>query len=361
MPVYKDKNNTWYFKCSIKGRQYLKRGFKTKAEAVKEESIFRASEGNLKKSKILTFQDCIDLYFKYLKNKLKPTSYYLYNRLFKKYIIPNFKNIDINKIGMNDFNNFKKELSKAKLKNKNRIINCLKSMFEYLNIYYDINNPYVKRIQSFKNYTPGDVSHEVNVPVEFNLLKQYYSLSNDYFKFYLLTTFIFGLRISEVRGLDLSSFNLNNKILYINKVTTCKVGLHKSVDLVPKSSSSIRKYSLCDSYINKLEEFIKKNNLKRNNKLFFSNNKNDAISETSIRRYLNQIEKDNNLVHITPHGLRHGIATYLYGEGISFEDIGKYLGHKFNSVTMDVYIDLTKERQKNIISKIEKLIKELDS
>ncbi len=77
--------------------------------------------------------------------------------------------------------------------------------------------------------------------------------------------------------------------------------------------------------------------------------------------YLNQIEKDNNLVHITPHGLRHGIATYLYGEGISFEDIGKYLGHKFNSVTMDVYIDLTKERQKNIISKIEKLIKELDS
>ena len=46
---------------------------------------------------------------------------------------------------------------------------------------------------------------------------------------------------------------------------------------------------------------------------------------------------------------------------VYFEDIGKYLGHKFNSVTMDVYIDLTKERQKNIISKIEKLIEELDS
>ena len=69
MPVYKDKNNTWFFKCSIKGRQYLKRGFKTKSEALKEESIFRASEGDFKKSKILTFQDCVDLYFKYLKFK----------------------------------------------------------------------------------------------------------------------------------------------------------------------------------------------------------------------------------------------------------------------------------------------------
>lgn len=361
MPVYKDKNNRWYFKCSIKGRQYLKRGFKTKSEAVKEESIFRASEGIKKNIKILSFEDCVELYFKYLKNNLKPTTYYGYTLIFKKYIIPNFKNIDINKISMSDLNNFKKELSKSKLKNKNRIINYLKAMFEYLNIYYDINNPYIKRLQNFKNYSPGEINNEINKPVEFNLLKKYYVSADEYIKFYLLTTYLFGLRISEVRGLDVSSFNLNSKILYINKVTTCKVGLNKSIDLVPKSSSSIRKYYLCDSYINKLEEFIKKNRLKENNKLFFSKNKKESISETSIRRCLNEIEKNNNLEHITPHGLRHGIATYLYGEGISFEDIGKYLGHKFNSVTMDVYIDLTKERQKNIISKIEKLIEELDS
>ena len=60
------------------------------------------------------------------------------------------------------------------------------------------------------------------------------------------------------------------------------------------------------------------------------------------------------------NGLRHGIATYLYSKGISFEDIGKYLGHKFNSVTMDVYIDLTKERQSMIINEINKLISNLE-
>lgn len=59
------------------------------------------------------------------------------------------------------------------------------------------------------------------------------------------------------------------------------------------------------------------------------------------------------------HSLRHGIASYLYAEGISFEDIGKYLGHKFHNVTMDVYIDLTKEKQKMILEKIDKWIADL--
>lgn len=79
-------------------------------------------------------------------------------------------------------------------------------------------------------------------------------------------------------------------------------------------------------------------------------------SESSIRRYLSQIEETHHLEHITPHGLRHGIASYLYAEGISFEDIGKYLGHKFHNVTMDVYIDLTKEKQKMILERIDKWI-----
>lgn len=361
MPVYKDKNNTWFFKCSINGKQYLKRGFSSKLDARKEEEIFKASNNSKKKIKSLKFTDAVDLYFKYLKDNLKPTTYYDYNLLFKKYVIPYFRNIDVNKLVMADFNNFRNKLSKVNIKDKNRIINYLKAMFDFLNNYYDIDVPYIKRIQKFKNYSPGAIKSEVNKPVEFSLFKQYYLKANAYFKFYLLTTYLFGLRISEVRGLEVSSFDLNNNLLYINKVTTCKVGLNKSIDLVPKSISSIRKYYLCDSYIKKLKEYIKDNKLKEKDRLFFASKKKDPISETSIRRNLKYIEEQNNLEHITPHGLRHGIASYLYGEGVPFEDIGKYLGHKFNSVTMDVYIDLTKERQKNIISKIEKLIQELDS
>lgn len=229
-------------------------------------------------------------------------------------------------------------------------------------MFYEINIPYAKRLQKFKNYSPSELSNEVNKPVEYKLFKSYYQYSNDFFRFYLLTTYIFGLRISELRGLTIDSFDLNNNYLYILRSNTNKAGVGHSIDLSPKSKSSIRKYYLATNYLNMLNDFIKTNKLKPHDRLIFNSmNKKLAIGESSIRRYLNEISSKNNLEHITPHGLRHGIATYLYSKGISFEDIGKYLGHKFNSVTMDVYIDLTKERQLKIIEEINNLISDITS
>ena len=151
-----------------------------------------------------------------------------------------------------------------------------------------------------------------------------------------------------------------DKYLYVYKVTTGKAGIGKSIDLVPKTESSIRKVFLPDGYIKKVKLFIKENGLRKSDRLFFSENKKIPLSENSIHSHLRVIEKNNKLDHITLHGLRHGIASYLYHEGISDTDIGKYLGHKKNNVTMDVYIDLTKERQQKIVSIIDKFIKELD-
>ncbi len=161
--------------------------------------------------------------------------------------------------------------------------------------------------------------------------------------------------------MEVKAFDLNKKILSIYKVTTCKCGLNQSIDLVPKSASSIRKYLLSDKYIALFQNYVETHRLKDVHRLFYIRKKDNPISGTSVRRYLNHLEETHQLEHITPHGLRHGIASYLYSEGISFEDIGKYLGHKFHNVTMDVYIDMTKERQKAIIDKIDQLIDLLNS
>ena len=367
MPVYKDKKrNTWYIRININSKQFIRRGYKTKHDALNDELNFRneCSPTNKKKKEVvITFDFLKRKYYAYRKNNLKPTSYYNLVQRIEKYITSSFDpNINVNDLTQHDFNKFRSMLEKSPLKAKNRIIKLLQDMFNYLDDYFDIRIKYAKRLQLFKDYTPKNINSDpVNKPVEFDLFKKYYSASNDYFKFYLLTTYVFGLRISELRGLEINSFDFNNKMLYIYKVTTSKVGLNKSVDLVPKSDSSIRKYYLSDLYLKILNKHIQDNNLNGSNRLFFIHSrKNKPISETSIRRYLEAIEKANNLKHITPHGLSHGIATYLYSKGIPFEDIGKYLGHKFNSVTMDVYIDLTKERQTKIIDEIDKLINNLN-
>ena len=362
MPVYKDKKrNTWYIKININSKQFVKRGFKTKREALNDELTFRnecSSSSKKKKDVIITFDYLKQKYFAYRKNNLKPTSYYNLIQRVEKYISSSFDpNINVKDLCQHDFNRFRNNLSKSSLQNKNRIIKLLQDMFNYLDVFFDIRINYAMRLQLFNDYTPKVIENDpINKPVDFRLFKKYYLASNDYFKFYLLTTYIFGLRISELRGLEMNSVDLDNNMLYIYKVTTCKVGINKSIDLVPKSKSSIRKYYLCDSYLKFLNKHIQDHQLKSSNRLFFSGKKkNVAISENSIRLYLKSIEQANNLSHITPHGLRHGIASYLYSKGIPFEDVGKYLGHKFNSVTMDVYIDLTKERQSNIIEIINKL------
>lgn len=356
--------NDWWRQICINSKQYIKRGYKTKREALNDELTFRnecSSSSKKKKDVIITFGYLMRKYFAYRKNNLKPTSYYNLVQRMEKHISPSFDlEVNVKDLSQQDFNRFRNNLSKANLQAKNRIIRLLQDMFDYLDVYYDIRINYAKRLQLFKDYTPKEIEKEpVNKPVEFDLFKKYYSASNDYFKFYLLTTYIFGLRISEVRGLKINSFNFDKKILLIRRVTTSKCGLKKSIDLAPKSESSDRKYCLADLYLKMLNRFIDDNELNSSNRLFFTKkNKDIPISEESIRRYLKSIEQVNNIAHITPHGLRHGIASYLHSKGIPYEDIGKYLGHKFNNVTMDVYIDLTWERQSNILKVIDEFIHE---
>ncbi len=368
MPVYKDKKSgLWFIRININSKQYTRRGYKTKRDALNDELSFRSEcipVSKKKKEIVITFDYLKKKYYEYRKNNLKPTSYYNLVQRTEKHICPLFDpGIDVKNLTQQDFNKFRDELSKTNLQTKNRIIKTLQDMFDYLDTYFDISIKYAKRLQSFKDYNPKSIETEpVNKPVEFELFKKYYLSSNDYFKFYLLTTYVFGVRISELRGIKINSFNFDKKILLIRQATTSKVGLNKSIDLIPKSRSSERKYYLSVSYLEMLNKFISDNNLSDSNRLFFTkNNKSKPISEESIRRYLKSIEQANNLSHITPHGLRHGIATYLHSKGIPFEDIGKYLGHKFNNVTMDVYIDLTKERQAKIINEIDKLICNLNS
>ncbi len=335
MPVYKDKKSgLWFIRININSKQYTRQGYETKRDALNDELSFRNEcipSYKKKKEIVITFDYLKKKYYAYRKNNLKPTSYYNLVQRVEKHISPSFNpGVDVKDLCQQDFNKFRSTLSKTNLRTKNRIIKLLQDMFNYLDTYFDIRIKYAKRLQLFKDYTPKVIETDpVNKPVDVELFKKYYFASNNYFKFYLLTTYIFGLRISEIRGLELNSFDLDHNILYIYKVTTCKVGLSKSVDLIPKSTSSIRKYYLSDKYLEILNQFIQDNNLKKENRLFFSRKKkNVAISENSIRIYLKSIEQSYNLPHITPHGLRHGIATYLYAKGIPFEDIGKYLEAK---------------------------------
>lgn len=55
---------------------------------------------------------------------------------------------------------------------------------------------------------------------------------------------------------------------------------------------------------------------------------------------MHQLEKDHNLLYVTPHGLRHTYGTLLLEAETPITDVSKLLGHSNVATTMQVYIDL---------------------
>ncbi|MDO5733149.1 MAG: site-specific integrase [Eubacteriales bacterium] len=69
----------------------------------------------------------------------------------------------------------------------------------------------------------------------------------------------------------------------------------------------------------------------------FLTDKGELYRPTSITRYYKRISAKKPY-NVTPHTLRHTVASYLFSQGYREQDIAALLGHKDSSVTRKVYI-----------------------
>lgn len=352
--VYKDKNNNYFVKINIHGITYFKRFKKNKAAAVKYENYLKATALTLNK---YTIEDLFNIYLENLKEKVKITSYYSTKLIVDKHIRPYFNlNVKVEELTQLDFNNFRNKIAKLKYRSKNKILRRLVLICEFGEDYLDLKIPYAKRLNKFRN--DYAVINEKTFNVDLDLIKAYCDYSNSYIKLFLILSFVFGLRISECRCITVDSIVDNH--LYIYKQITSKTGCGRVI-LSTKSKSSNRVYLLSSSLKMLICEHIKENHLNNNDYLFFSftKGKNYAVGETSIRRYLKDIEVKYHLKHLKPHDLRHLEISYLYSNNIKLETISKYVGHKNTVITNEIYLHLLDENQKQINHVIDMTVDEL--
>ena len=178
----------------------------------------------------------------------------------------------------------------------------------------------------------------------------------------ILTLFIFGLRISELRALKVNS--LKDGYLYVLAEATAKTGLGKTVILTTKSSTSNRRLLVPEEYLGLLNSHIKKYKLKKNDFIFFSSvgdkiNKKYPVGEETIRRHLRTCEKIYKLDHIHPHMFRHSNVTILKSNGYDLSDIEKYVGHSDVNITKDYYYHLPIEKENDVKNTLNGLIKDI--
>ena len=372
MPVYayKSKRGTTYFyKICIKNKQYIKRGFKTKKEAKEAEAIFLSETLQAKgstRTKAPLWNTLLKSFVSWQKTQIKPTYFYSLKREIDNHIYPLFPNVRIDTFTYRIFEKARTTIFKDKIcvQSKNKRLRLIQRIFDYCEVYFDYKCLDAKKLVPFKDYSIKKVEVKTQT-ITYDGFKRIYAMANNYYKLVFLTLYLYGLRLGELLGLRVDSFDLDNKILYIYRAVSWKTGTGSFIVSSPKTTTSNRYLWLTDSYIDLLKAHIARHSLSPTDYIFFStdytrsNFKKRPISENALRFQFKKI-KEATGIEIRPHMFRHTNVSELREKGLSLEEIQKLEGHSSSKITEEVYMHETKERRDRTLKILDDLIKNLE-
>lgn len=363
--VHKENNGTWTISTRIKlmngSIKYIKkRGFRTEFLALSEKNKILNSRYNTDVFNDKYIRTWVDYYLIFLENTIKITSlktkkYLLYNHIVKKYgdeLITDF----VSEVYLKDIVE-SIETYDFTIRYKNRIIKEISNFILYLSNNNLINREEYKRTQlilkQFYNNKPT-MKNEIKIWTKNDCRKFLDSInrkSMDYIIFSLWCQT--GVRIGEIRGLQIKHFNFDLKTVRIEQQATEKTNAGHSVIVSPKSKSSIRTILLTDEIVEDLKKYINELNLKEEDFVFHGSNTNKPLGENTVRRLMIKYCKLSGVEYIKPHGIRHSNTTWLLSGNLSLEQVAlvsERLGHRDKSTTLNIYYHINKSSQKDIIN-----------
>lgn len=186
----------------------------------------------------------------------------------------------------------------------------------------------------------------------------------------LYIDFFSGLRRSEIRALDISSYQRPNLIIDKQMARTYvfkdgKRQLHKDDIQTLKTTSSRRVVPLPNIALDLLDEVIEESKKKHeqlnipftSHSLLFVDDFCQPIEEKRANRRLQKVCRDLNLEPRPLHSIRHSYATRLFEAGIDIKTVQKLMGHSDYKTTMDVYTHVMPEKKIEAVSIFDKLYK----
>ena len=360
--VYKDdKTGKWYFRVYVTDPitgvrlQRERKGFELKRDALEAEADFVSDFQALKVS-VTDFYitDLIDEYLIFLKKDVKATTYVGYEYQFDKHIRPFFLNVKLVNVTRRLIDQWYTYLEKQSYGYvyKNRLLNHVIKMFEFIENQYEYNLRYIKTFPTFKK-TNKDKNTDVVIYTEdmFELFAK--QSENILEKSIFYTMYYTGLRIGELRSITWLDINFDKKQININKQVTSKIpGQHNAITTT-KSESSNRTVVIPELLINILNDW--KNDrmkLKKFDDSWQVFGDHTFISENRIRRMVNRASDAAKLPRIKLHEFRHSYTTLLHSYGVDPLVIKAQAGHSSVQISLDVYTHLDTKKQQNVIDEI---------
>ena len=332
MPIYKDKNGTWFVMTRYTDwtgakKQKCKRGFVTRREAQKWESEFTyQSAADLD----MEFNAFLELYTADMKPRLKENTWLSKEHVINTKILPYFGKKKISEISPGDIRHWQTELlsyrdkrgrpySKSYL---STVHSQLSSIFNHAVKYYGLKkNP--ARIA-------GGVGEKESKEMLFWTKEEYLKFAEaimnkplSYYAFEIL--YWCGIREGELLALTPKDFDLEKKTLRINKSYQRLNG--KDVITSPKTRKSIRTIKLPDFLIEEIRDFLEMQyELAEDDRLF-------PVTKYYLHHEMERGTAAAGVKRIRIHDLRHSHVSLMIEMGFSALAIAERLGHESIKIT----------------------------
>lgn len=362
MAVKKDtKTGTWYFYGSYKmmngkTKQYKKRGFAKKKDAVKAEILFRADIKTPYKN--LTLEELFTLYSEYTEKRIKESTYNAQTSILQRWIDIIGKDMLIKKVTTSSLE-YAMELMIRKTNSNSaaNYLNRLNKMFRFAvqKGYLEVNP--CAQLEVVKN--PNEKRNEMKYWTldQFNLFIPF--VKNPMYNLLFKNQFYNGTRIGEALALTWEDIDFENKTITINK--TWSKDLHQVT--TPKTNNSYRTITIPSFLCDNFKAYKELLDVPDKSFIFGIDM---PISTSTIRSRMRKAIMEANqsneeqIPTIRIHDLRHSCASYMIGNMVrdgssnfSLYDVAKRLGDNLNTV-LSVYAHWLPQADKGIVQIMDK-------
>lgn len=346
MPVYEDKNGTFFFVTRIKNskgetKQVKRRGFPTykAAEDAMKLLEVEAMKGEFIEPSKMTFKELADAYIDAkITQELGSQTLTMYKQHLKKHIIPRFGRNRVQKISPAMIQAFYSELSKELAPSTiTKIHQIISGVFD-LGVKWEIigKNPADSVVKPVAKYGKFEVWDEKEVRTFLDAAK------DDPLYLVFSLALKLGMRQGEILGLQWKNVDLNRNKLHIVQ-TLSHDG--KYIMEGAKTKSSIRTLAISPQL---KKEFIRQRLLQNqmrlaagelwvDNDLVITTSLGTAVNPSSVRRKFNKLIEVSGVKRIRFHDLRHTCATIMLLNGVPVKVVSEILGHSDVTTTMNTY------------------------
>ena len=377
MAIRKDKDGSWivdisngFDPVSHKQRRIIRKGFKTKKEAMEVEFYIRNVE---LKERSFGSRITIEILYQLLKeedlvNNRKMSYINTQDNNYNKHIKDYFSVVkDIGKLTYYDIYAFRETLKIKKAQNSSNYLsnNSINKIMILLKKIMDVGIR--------KGYYPSNpVVLVKKLPIQkpkinywtIEEFKQFISLfTKEEYHYQLLFTILYltGLRLGEALALTWNDIDLLGNKIEVTK----NIYVNKGISYITNTKT---KAGTRDIIINQKLSDELNNWRKEQRKLLeqYTNNTDNlqiiqtspiGITKNSVEKFYKKVlNRDTSLKRIRIHDFRHSHASLLINQGEDYHLVKERLGHASITTTIDTYSHLYPNKQKNLANKLDDLL-----